>query len=425
MAETEIRHITKEAIQQSVILPLAKLKPNNGQIPEVPANPRKINKTKFEQLKTSILDDPEMLSLREVLIYQHEGENVIIGGNMRYRALKALGYKEAICKIIAPETSAKKLRAIALKDNNNYGEFDMEMLANEWSREELDRFGIDLPPIADELKEDEAEEDNFNPADAMSHKPKAQEGDIYRLGKHRLICGDSTDGKVVDLLMGGQQADLFLTDPPYNVDYSSKNEALNAADKGNRVQKDIANDSMDDNAFQAFLYSAFSNANAHLKPGGAFYIWHAGTEGLNFKLAVKRVGWELKQILIWVKNNIVLGRQDYQWKHEPCLYGWKEGSHNWYGDRKQTTVIDMDKPNASRLHPTMKPVQLFAYEIQNSTKAGDKVLDLFGGSGTTLIACEQLNRTSYLMELDPRYVDVIIDRWEKMTGEKAVKINAD
>lgn len=450
MAETEIRHITKEAIQQSVILPLAKLKPNNGQIPEVPANPRKINKTKFEQLKTSILDDPEMLSLREVLIYQHEGENVIIGGNMRYRALKALGYKEAICKIIAPETSAKKLRAIALKDNNNYGEFDMEMLANEWSREELDRFGIDLPPIADELKEDEAEEDNFNPADAMSHKPKAQEGDIYRLGKHRLICGDSTDGKVVDLLMGGQQADLFLTDPPYNVDYSSKNEALNAADKGNRVQKDIANDSMDDNAFQAFLYSAFSNANAHLKPGGAFYIWHAGTEGLNFKLAVKRVGWELKQILIWVKNNIVLGRQDYQWKHEPCLYGWKPGASHYFVARRDlitvyeedgldfesmtkaellkvlqevfsapTTTIHEDKPLRSADHPTMKPLKLMGRLIKNSTRPGEIVLDPFGGSGSTMMAAEQLGRACYMVELDPAYIDVIVKRWETLTGEKA------
>lgn len=450
MAETEIRHITKEAIQQSVILPLAKLKPNNGQIPEVPANPRKINKIKFEQLKTSILDDPEMLSLREVLIYQYQGENVIIGGNMRYRALKALGYKEAICKIIAPETSAKKLRAIALKDNNNYGEFDMEMLANEWNREELDRIGIDLPPIADELKDDEAEEDNFNPADAMSHKPKAQEGDIYRLGKHRLICGDSTDGKVIDLLMGGQQADLFLTDPPYNVDYSSKNEALNAADKGNRVQKDIANDSMDDNAFQAFLYSAFSNANAHLKPGGAFYIWHAGTEGLNFKLAVKRVGWELKQILIWVKNNIVLGRQDYQWKHEPCLYGWKPGASHYFVARRDlitvyeedgldfdsmtkaellkvlqevfsapTTTIHEDKPLRSADHPTMKPLKLMGRLIKNSTRPGEIVLDPFGGSGSTMMAAEQLGRACYMVELDPAYIDVIVKRWETLTGEKA------
>jgi site-specific DNA-methyltransferase (adenine-specific) len=159
-----------------------------------------------------------------------------------------------------------------------------------------------------------------------------------------------------------------------------------------------------------------------MNAGAVFYIWHSDSEGFNFRKACKQVGWKVRECLIWNKNSLVLGRQDYQWKHEPCLYGWKEGSHNWYGDRKQTTVIDMDKPNASRLHPTMKPVQLFAYEIQNSTKAGDKVLDLFGGSGTTLIACEQLNRTAYLMELDPRYVDVIIDRWEKMTGQKAVKV---
>jgi len=450
MSETAVRHLTKEALQQSVILPLAKLKPNNGQIPDVPENPRRIDKAKFEALKTSILDDPEMLSLREVLIFQYHGQNVIIGGNMRYRALKALGYKEAICKIIAPETSAKKLRAIALKDNNNYGEFDMEMLANEWDREELDRIGIDLPPIAEELKENEAEEDNFNPADAIAAKPKAKEGDIYRLGKHRLICGDSTDGKVIDLLMGGQSADLFLTDPPYNVDYSSKNETLNAAGKGNRVQKDIANDNMDDNAFQAFLYSAFSNANEHLKPGGAFYIWHSGVEGLYFKMAVKRVGWDLKQILIWVKNNIVLGRQDYQWKHEPCLYGWKPGASHYFVARRDlitvyeedgldfdsmtkaellkvlqeifdapTTTIHEDKPLRSADHPTMKPLKLMGRLIKNSTRPGEIVLDPFGGSGSTMMAAEQLGRACYMVELDPVNIDVIVKRWETLTGEKA------
>ena len=298
-------------------------------------------------------------------------------------------------------------------------------------------------------EEDEAEEDNFNPA-SVTGKPKAQEGDIYRLGRHRLICGDSTEPEVLQILMGDQKADLLLTDPPYNVDYSSKNEALNAADKGNRVQKDIANDKMEGSAFQDFLFAAFNNANPYLKPGGAFYIWHAGTEGLNFKLAVQRVGWELKQILIWVKNNIVLGRQDYQWKHEPCLYGWKPGASHYFVARRDlititedealdlntltkqelkdlltkvlslpTTDIHEDKPLRSADHPTMKPLMLMGRLIKNSTRPSEVVLDPFGGSGSTMMAAEQLGRACYMVELDPVYTDVICKRYEELTGEKA------
>ena len=273
------------------------------------------------------------------------------------------------------------------------------------------------------------------------------------MGNHRLICGDSTSPEVLDILIGEGKVDLLLTDPPYNVDYSSKNEALNAADKGNRVQKDIANDKMDDGAFLDFLTAAFENANRYLKKGGAFYIWHAGTEGLNFKLAVKSVGWELKQILIWVKNNMVLGRQDYQWKHEPCLYGWKPGASHFFVNRRDlltvtedpgpdidsmtkdelkallrsllnedktpTTVIHEDKPLRSADHPTMKPIKLMGRAIKNSTRPGEVVLDLFGGSGSTLMAAEQLARSCYTVELDPAYIDVIIKRWEEYTGDKA------
>jgi site-specific DNA-methyltransferase (adenine-specific) len=250
--------------------------------------------------------------------------------------------------------------------------------------------------------------------------------------------------------MGDQKADLLLTDPPYNVDYSSKNEALNAADKGNRVQKDIANDKMEAGAFKDFLCKAFANANTYLKPGGAFYIWHAGTEGLNFKLAVQETGWDLKQILIWVKNNIVLGRQDYQWKHEPCLYGWKPGASHYFVARRDlititedepldlntltkqelkdlltkvlslpTTDIHEDKPLRSADHPTMKPLKLMGRLIKNSTRPGEVVLDPFGGSGSTMMAAEQLGRACFMVELDPAYIDVICKRYEELTGEKA------
>jgi site-specific DNA-methyltransferase (adenine-specific) len=250
--------------------------------------------------------------------------------------------------------------------------------------------------------------------------------------------------------MADQKADLFLTDPPYNVDYSSKNEALNAADKGNRVQKDIAGDKQTAEQFQEFLKKAFGNANTYLKPGGAFYIWHAGTEGLNFKLAVQHVGWDLKQILIWVKNNIVLGRQDYQWKHEPCLYGWKPGASHYFVARRDlititededldlnaltkqelkdllqkildlpTTDIHEDKPLRSADHPTMKPLKLMGRLIKNSTRPGEVVLDPFGGSGSTMMAAEQLGRACFMVELDPAYIDVICKRYEELTGEKA------
>ena len=441
--------IDPKQLQQSVIIPLSQIEPNKGQIPGVPANPRSIDVAKFKKLKASIVENPEMLSLREVLVYQHGDKYVIIGGNMRYRALKEVGYKEAVCKVISKTATAEQLRAVAIKDNNNFGDWDFEALANLWNAEELDRWGVELTQMDGDVKEDEAEEDNFNP-DSVTGKPKAQEGDIYRLGRHRLICGDSTDPEVLQILMGDKKADLLLTDPPYNVDYSSKNEALNAADKGNRVQKDIANDKMEGSAFQDFLFAAFNNANPYLKPGGAFYIWHAGTEGLNFKLAVQRVGWELKQILVWVKNNIVLGRQDYQWKHEPCLYGWKPGASHYFVARRDlititeyealdlnaltkqelkdlltkvlslpTSDIHEDKPLRSADHPTMKPLKLMGRLIKNSTRPGEVVLDPFGGSGSTMMAAEQLGRACYMVELDPAYIDVICKRYEELTGEKA------
>ena len=212
MAETK-KKIAPEQLQQSVIIPLAKLEPNKGQIEGVPTNPRSIDVAKYKKLKASIEENPEMLSLREVLVYQHADKYVIIGGNMRYRALKELGYKDAICKVIPQEATAEQLRAVAIKDNNNFGDWDYEALANMWDKDEIDRWGIDLPPMDAEVQEDEAEEDNFNPA-VVQGKPKSREGDIFKLGRHRLICGDSTYPKVLQILMGDQKADMLLTDPP-------------------------------------------------------------------------------------------------------------------------------------------------------------------------------------------------------------------
>lgn len=208
--------------------------------------------------------------------------------------------------------------------------------------------------------------------------------------------------------------DMLITDPPYNVDYTGKTkDALK-----------IENDKMEDGSFRQFLRDAFACADAVMKPGAVFYIWHADSEGYNFRGACKDIGWQVRQCIIWNKNSMVMGRQDYQWKHEPCLYGWKEGSgHLCASDRKQTTVIDMARPTKSDLHPTMKPIALFDYQIKNNTKGGDAVLDLFDGSGTTIIACEQNGRCAFAMELDPRYVDAAIGRWEQLTGQKAVLLN--
>lgn len=322
-------------------------------------------------------------------------KNVIVCGHTRYKAAQKLGLKTIPC-IIADDLTPDQINAFRLADNKTaeLADWDMskleeelEGLANDFDMED---FGFKDLETLDEPSE--ITDDDFD--DAPPEDPKAKRGDLYQLGEHRLLCGDATDQNNVERLLGaGDKADLYLTDPPYNVAYVGKTkDALT-----------IQNDKMADGDFRQFLVDAFSAADAVMKQGAAFYIWHADIEGFNFRGACNDIGWKVRSCLIWNKNTMVLGRQDYQWKHEPCLYGWKDGaSHNWYSDRSQTTVIDMDKPSRSADHPTMKPVPLFAYQIQCSTKPGDIVYDSFGGSGTTLIACEQLQRKAMIMELDPR-----------------------
>lgn len=282
-------------------------------------------------------------------------------------------------------------------------------LDDDWLKESVSFDGLDdfdssyLDP--EDIEEDEAPKPPAEPITKI--------GDLYQIGNHRLLCGDATLVDDVQKLMGQEKANLVWTDPPYNVSYEGKTkDALK-----------IKNDEMKDEDFFNFLYDAFSNMLMFTSAGGGIYISHADSEGLNFRRAMKDSGWLMKQCLIWEKHQFVIGRQDYHWKHEPILYGWAPGdSHHWYGDRKQTTIIHFNKPNQNSEHPTMKPVGLVAYCIQNSSKQNDLVLDLFGGSGTTLIACEQTDRRAYVMELDPRYCDVIISRWEKLTGQKAQKL---
>lgn len=266
-------------------------------------------------------------------------------------------------------------------------------------------FGFDLET---ELEDDEVIDDDYE--EEVPEEPKSKLGQVYQLGHHRLMCGDSTKPEDVKKLMNGVQADLLITDPPYNVNYEGKQDS----------KMTIKNDHQEADNFYKFLLAAFTNAKDNMKAGAAFYIWYASSEAVNFNRSAVDAGLSVRQELIWAKNQMIIGRQDYQWQHEPCLYGWADnGSHSWYSDRKQTTILNFDKPQRSDLHPTMKPIPLFDYQIKNSSKSGDIVLDLFGGSGTTLMACEQDGRNAYLMEFDPRYVDVIIDRWEKFTGKTA------
>ena len=436
----------KPKLVQSKHLPLALIDPNKGQIDGLPANPRLIRDKNFKKLKQSIEDNPEMTALREILVYPKDGRFVIIGGNMRYEAMKSLGLETAPCKVIPEDTPVEKLRQIVLKDNSGFGEWDYDLLANDWDKDLIAACCIEIPELDKiETEEDTAEDDNFNPEDALpKNAPITKPGDIWLLGNHRLICGDSTKAATIDALMGDETADCIITDPPYNVDYEGSNG------------KKIENDKMAETAFSAFLNAAFDAANRHLKAGGAFYIWHSDLHGLTFRQAAQATGWEVRQNLVWNKNVHVLGRQDYQWKHEPCLYGWKDGAGHYFSPRRDlttvidaaqaididsltkdelrkvlhlildadlpTTVIDCPKPLKSAEHPTMKPIPLIARQMKNSTRRKEIVLDMFGGSGTTMMAAEQLGRHCRMVEYDPAYCDVIVKRWEELTGKQAERI---
>ena len=389
-------------------------------------------KEQIEQIKKSILEygNNDPIAVDE--------NNVIIEGHGRYIAMCDLGFDdvEIIRLEHLTEEQKKAYRLIHNKLTMN-SDFDIEKLEAELADlqvQDMQEFGFDFLPdftddtttddLIDEILQDEAE-------------PTTKTGDIWILGKHRLICGDCTERATIEKLLDGKKVDLLLTDPPYNVAIENSDGLT------------IANDNMSDTAFYEFLKASFSSADAVMKEGAAFYIWHGESEGLNFRRACEYAGFEVKQCLIWVKNQNTIGRQDYQWRHEPCLYGWKGGSaHYFVKNRKQSTVIDHDidldlmtedelreliaeliepstiiregKPLKNGDHPTMKPIPLIKKQVKNSTKKGGVVLDLFGGSGTTLLACEELDRVCYMSELDPKYCDVIIRRWEEATGEEAV-----
>jgi DNA modification methylase len=352
-----------------------------------------------------------------------DANNTLIAGHGRVMAAQSIGLPSVPAIRLAHLTDAQR-RAYVIADNKlaeNAG-WDMATLAREVEDLTADGYDLDLLGFgADELTAllGEYGQDAAKPGDgktdpddapAVQATPVTKLGDVWVMGKHRLMCGDSTSVDAVNTLTLGGGINMLLTDPPYNVAYEGKTaDALT-----------IQNDSMSDVSFRKFLRDAFAAADAAMQPGAVFYIWHADSEGYNFRGACFDIEWQVRQCLIWNKNVMVMGRQDYHWRHEPCLYGWKSGAaHLWSTDRKQTTVLNFDRPSRNLEHPTMKPVALFEYQLLNNTKVGDTCLDLFGGSGTTLIACEKNNRIARLMELDPNYCDVIVRRWQAFTGKQA------
>ena len=376
-------------------------------------NPRKKLKNgdkEYEKIKQSLLKfgyvDPIIVN----------EDLTVIGGHQRLTVLKDLDYETAKCVIVDLPKEDEKALNIAL--NKITGQWDEALLADllldlQESDFNLDLTGFEPPEIDDILSnvhDKELSEDEFDVEEELKKATLSRHGDIWQLGKHRVICGDSTKAETYKQLLDDRKANLVVTDPPYNVDVEE------TAGK-------ILNDNMSDGDFYQFLLSMFTQVENHMEDDASIYVFHADTEGLNFRKAFKDAGFYLSGCCIWKKNSLVLGRSSYQWQHEPCLYGWKKkGKHQWFSDRKQTTIWEYDRPKSSKDHPTMKPIQLMAYPIQNSSMRGTIVLDPFLGSGSTLIAADQTGRVCYGIELDEKFVDVIVKRYIEVTGNTEVTV---
>lgn len=398
--------MTNQPTMEIKELPLKELKP-------AAYNPRKKLKKgdkEYEKIKQSLLKfgyvDPIIVN----------EDLTVIGGHQRLTVLKDLDYETAKCVIVKLSKEDEKALNIAL--NKITGQWDDALLADLLLDLQESDFNLDLtgfePPEIDNIlsnvHDKELSEDKFDVEEELKKPTVSRRGDIWQLGKHRVICGDSTKSETYDQLLGDKKANLVVTDPPYNVDVEE------TAGK-------ILNDNMSDGDFYQFLLSMFTQVENHMETDASIYVFHADTEGLNFRKAFKDAGFYLSGCCIWKKNSLVLGRSPYQWQHEPCLYGWKKkGKHQWFSDRKQTTIWEYDRPKSSKDHPTMKPIQLMAYPIQNSSMRGTIVLDPFLGSGSTLIAADQTGRVCYGIELDEKFVDVIVKRYIEVTGDTEVTV---
>lgn len=363
-------------------------------------NPRKFTKKGLADLKESILKcgDANIITINL--------DNTVLGGHARLKVMKSLGIKDVDVKVPERLLTEDEIQEVVIRLNaNTAGEWDIEKLDCFFDKEKLGDWGLDIDFELSEKKE--VLEDDI----PVTFKAITKRGDLIKLGNHFLICGDCTESETLAKLMGDVSGHLLITDPPYNVDYEGKtSEKLK-----------IKNDKMGNDDFYNFLVDSMSTVKNYLRDGSSFYIFHADSEGLNFRQATTQTLGKVRQCLIWLKNSIVMGRQDYHWRHEPILYGWIAGdSHLWNSDRKQSTILEFDRPTKSAEHPTMKPIKLFDYLIKNNTRKDDIVVDIFAGSGTTLITCEQNGRVSYNVELDPHYCDIIIARYEKLTGIKAI-----
>lgn len=382
----------------------------------------------YKKLKKDIL----ALGFSEAItVWDDQGTLKIMNGHQRFRTLmrmKEEGHgipqipvvvihakdpREAALKVLSLTSQMGVMTGQGLYEFMNDHEITMEELTGSFRFPEINFDSFKMEFFDDNIIEPVGEEDE---APEPPKETFVKMGDFFILGNHKLLCGDATQFSDYEKLLGTEKMDMVCVDPPYNVAYTGKT----------KDSLTIKNDSMSDESFYQFLYDMYANLLAFTKPGSAIYVAHADSEGVNFRKALKDAGWLLKQCLIWVKQTLVMGRQDYHWKHEPILYGWMPGaSHNWYTDRKQTTVLEFNKPNRNAEHPTMKPVELIEYLIKNSSEKGNLVIDVFGGSGTTLIACEKMGRHARLMELDPKYCEVILNRFEKYTGRQAFLQNED
>jgi DNA modification methylase len=385
-------------------IPLEKLNPAKY-------NPRKDLKPgdpEYEKLKKSM----ETFGYVEPIVWNKRTGN-IVSGHQRLKILEHQGQREIETVVVDLDEQQEKALNITL--NKVSGGWDLPKLADLISELDDGIFDIsitgfdaaEIEHLFSQVHDKDVKEDDFDVDEALKEPVVSKLGDLWHLGKHRLFCGDSTKAETYEILMDGKKANLVVTDPPYNVNFTA----------GTEKERLIKNDHQPDSDFYQFLLDAFKHIYQHLADGGALYVFHADTEGLNFRNAVKEVGFHLSGVCVWVKDSLVLGRSDYQWQHEPIIYAWKPtGRHRWYADRKQTTVWQFDRPKRSEEHPTMKPVALCAYPIKNSSAPNGIVLDPFGGSGSTLIACEQLDRICYMVELDEKYSDVIVKRYIEYVG---------